>query len=120
MKAQGSGDIVNVSSVAAITAPPTGAAYSATKAAVRTFSESLRKETGRHGTRVTCIYPGLVETELFDGIPSAAARDALKTRMAQVTPLQAIDLANAILFVVSQPRHAAIHELVMRPSTQDF
>ena len=74
MEAQGHGHIINVSSVGGFVVQPTGAAYSATKFAVRTISEGLRKETDR--IRCTCIYPGVETSELADGISDPVARES--------------------------------------------
>lgn len=118
--AQGSGDIVNVSSIAARLANPTSSVYSATKAAVSTFTEALRKEVARRGVRVSVIEPGLVATELGDHIPHAATRERFAKMTALWTPLQPADLAAAVLYIVSQPRHVAINSIVIRPAEQEL
>jgi len=70
MEAQGEGQIINVSSVGGLRVVPSAAVYCATKYAVRAISDGLRQE---HGTiRVTCVYPGVVESELADSITDAA------------------------------------------------
>jgi NADP-dependent 3-hydroxy acid dehydrogenase YdfG len=120
MVSQGGGDIVNISSIAGRLANPTSSVYAATKAAVSTFSESLRKEGARHGVRVSVIEPGLVATELGDHIPNPAAKERFDRMTTLWTPLQPQDLADAVLFVVSRPASAAINTIVIRPSQQDL
>jgi NADP-dependent 3-hydroxy acid dehydrogenase YdfG len=119
MVAQGGGDIVNVSSIAARLASPTASVYSASKAAVSTFTEALRKEGTKHAVRVAVIEPGLIATELGDHIPHALAKDRFDRMTALWTPLQPADLADAVLYIVSRPSHAAINTILIRPSQQD-
>jgi NADP-dependent 3-hydroxy acid dehydrogenase YdfG len=68
MKRQGSGHIVNVSSVAGRKTRPTGGVYSGTKFAVNAISEALRQELLEDGIRITVVEPGAVATELTDHI----------------------------------------------------
>jgi len=119
MKKQGSGHIVNISSVAARLSNPGSAVYAATKAAVNAFSESLRKEVLRDHIRVTVISPGVVATELADHIPDPATKKGFEDWMGSMTPLQAEDLAAAVLYVVTQPPHVAVNELLIRPTEQE-
>lgn len=119
MSAQGHGDIVNISSTAGHFANPNGGAYSATKFAVRAFSETLRKELVAAKVRVTIVSPGVAETELRDHIGNPKAKDATNTWAASMRQLQAQDIANAILYATSQPPHVSINEILMRPTDQD-
>jgi NADP-dependent 3-hydroxy acid dehydrogenase YdfG len=120
MLAQGGGDIVNVSSIAARLANPTSGVYSATKAAVSTFTEALRKEVTKRGVRVSVIEPGLIASELGEHIPHAGTRERFAKMTAAWTPLQPADLAAAVLYIVTQPRHVAINSIVIRPAEQDL
>lgn len=119
MKAQGGGHIVNISSAAARIAGVTAAAYSATKAAVNVFSEALRKEVYRDNIRVTVVAPGVVETELRDHIPDATTKTEADKYAASMRPLKAEDVAAAILYVVTQPAHVGVNEIVIRPLDQE-
>ena len=114
---RGVADLVNVSSVAGRVARSGSGVYNATKHGVGAFSESLRQEvTGRH-VRVSLIEPGAVETEL----PSHNRPEILeqiKSRFADVERLAATDIADAISYVVTRPRHVAINELLVRPTEQ--
>lgn len=120
MLAQGGGDIVNISSIAARLANASSATYSATKAAVTTFSEALRKEVTRRGVRVSVIEPGLIDTELGDHVPHAASRERFEKMRRSWTPLRPEDLASAVLWIVTQPRHVAINAVVIRPTEQEL
>lgn len=119
MAAQGHGDIVNIASTAGHIANPNGAAYSATKFAVRAFSEALRKELVAAKVRVTIISPGVAETELRDHVGHPAAKAAVSTWANSLRQLQSQDIANAILYATSQPPHVSINEILMRPTDQE-
>ncbi|HZV75193.1 MAG TPA: SDR family NAD(P)-dependent oxidoreductase [Conexibacter sp.] len=117
MRAQGSGDVVNVSSVAGRVARAGSGVYSLTKWGVNAFSEALRQECAGAGIRVTMIEPGAVATEL----PSHNRPPVLEQMMRRfegVVPLRAEDIANAILFALGQPPHVSVNELLVRPSNQ--
>jgi NADP-dependent 3-hydroxy acid dehydrogenase YdfG len=119
MVEQGSGDIVNISSVAGRTARKGAGVYNASKWAVNAFSESLRQEVTGRGVRISLVEPGAVATELTDHITQPEAKAASKEMAANMTPLQADDIARAILYVVSQPPHVAINEVLVRPTDQE-
>jgi len=119
MAKRGAGDIVNISSTAGRTANPNGAGYSATKWAVVGFTESLRKELVPAKVRVTVIEPGLAQTELRDHVAHAATKQAVENWANSVRQLQSEDIANAILYAVSQPPHVCINEILMRPTDQE-
>ena len=98
-------DMVNISSVAGRVARSGSAVYNATKWGVNAFSEALRQEvTGRH-VRVGLIEPGAVATELSSHI-RPEIRDTFVERFAGVERLQAEDIARAITYMITQPRHA--------------
>lgn len=117
MAQQGSGHIVNVSSVAGRIASAGSAVYNMTKWGVNGFSEGLRQEALRAGIRVTVVEPGHVETELL-GHNDDAIQQMAATVLGGVVPLQAQDIANAIVYALAQPEHVAINEILVRPSTQ--
>ncbi|GII20406.1 SDR family NAD(P)-dependent oxidoreductase [Planosporangium mesophilum] len=111
-------DMVNVSSVAGRRARRGFGVYNATKHAVGAFSESLRQEvTGRH-VRVSLVEPGAVETELF-GHNRPEIQDLLSERYVGMERLQAGDIADAITYIVTRPRHVAINEMLIRPTEQE-
>jgi NADP-dependent 3-hydroxy acid dehydrogenase YdfG len=117
MRDNGGGHIVNVSSVAGRVASFGSAVYNMTKWGVGGFSEGLRQEVLNHNIRVTIVEPGAVATELLDHnspeIQAAAAR-----RFEGITKLESEDIANAILYALTQPEHVAINEVLVRPTRQ--
>jgi NADP-dependent 3-hydroxy acid dehydrogenase YdfG len=119
MKAQKGGHFVNISSLAGRVANPGAAAYAATKFGVCAFSESLRREVYKDGIRVTVIEPGVVATELGDHITDAKAKEGLKARIAEMTPLEAEDIAAAVLYATTQPARVNVNEILIRPTTQE-
>jgi NADP-dependent 3-hydroxy acid dehydrogenase YdfG len=119
MGAAGSGDIVNISSVAGRTASFGSGVYNMTKWGVVGFSEALRQECGRAGVRVTAIEPGWVDTELQGHNEHPAVVAGMKKAMEKVERvLDADDIARAITFAVTQPPHVSINEMLIRPTTQ--
>jgi NADP-dependent 3-hydroxy acid dehydrogenase YdfG len=119
MRARGDGHIVNISSTAGRIANPNVSGYSASKFGIVAFSESLRREVYKDKIRVTVIEPGIVETELREHIPHAGTKQAIDAFAASVRQLQPEDVANAVLYCVSQPPHVNINEILMRPTDQE-
>jgi len=110
-------DLVNISSVAGRVARSGSAVYNATKHGVGAFSEGLRQEvTGRH-VRVSLVEPGAVDTEL-SGHNRPEVLDGIKKRFEGVERLRAEDIADAIGYVVTRPRHVAVNEMLVRPTEQ--
>jgi len=112
MTARGSGHIVNIASIGALSVVPTAAVYCATKHAVRAISEGLRQENDR--IRVTCVHPGVVESELAQSITDPAAAAAMKTYRA--VALQPDAIARAVRFAIEQPADVDVNEIVIRPT----
>jgi NADP-dependent 3-hydroxy acid dehydrogenase YdfG len=117
MRAQGSGHIVNVSSVAGRVARAGSGVYNLTKFGVGAFSESLRQEGVAIGVRVTTIEPGAVATEL-PGHNREEVLEQMAKRFAGVTPLSAEDIAGAVLYAIGQPPNVSVNEILVRPSGQ--
>ena len=115
MKARGSGHVINIASIGALSVSPTAAVYCATKYAVRAISDGLRQEH-RH-IRVTCIHPGVVESELADTITDPAAAEAMKTYRA--IALQPDAIGRAVRFAIEQPDDVDVNEIVIRPTATD-
>ena len=109
------GDIVNIGSVAGIKYSPGFAFYSATKFAVRAFSEGLRNEVQEHNIRVTTVHPGMVETNFFDSF----ARGGIKLPSGTGDLLKPEDISDSIHFALTRPRSAALNELTLRPYWQE-
>ncbi len=115
---QGSGTIINISSVAGRVARSGAGVYNASKWAVNAFSESLRQEITEKGVRITLIEPGAVQTELNDHITDAAAQKASKDTYDSMDSLQAEDIAAAIMYAVTQPDRVAVNEILVRTTDQ--
>lgn len=111
-------DIVNISSVAGRVARLGAGVYNATKFGLVAFSESLRQEVTRRHVRVSVIEPGVVATELQSHVREEVRQQTMQ-RFAGVDPLQANDIADAIEYIVTRPRHVAINELLIRPTEQE-
>ncbi len=121
MQKQGSGHIVNISSVAGRTARAGSGGYNATKWGVNAFSESLRQELAqrKEHIRVTLIEPGMVATELIGHITHEDTRRALEESAQSMRRLQSEDIAAAILYAVTQPEHVNVNEILIRPTEQE-
>lgn len=112
MVARGSGQIINIASIGALSVVPTAAVYCATKHAVRAISEGLRQE---HRTlRVTCIHPGVVESELADTITDPTAARAMVDYRA--VALQPDAIGRAVRYAIEQPDEVDVNEIVVRPT----
>jgi NADP-dependent 3-hydroxy acid dehydrogenase YdfG len=111
MEGQGHGHIINISSVGGFVVQPTAAVYAATKFAVRAISEGLRKESDK--IRCTCVYPGIIESELANTISDPIARERMQSyrRMA----IQPDAIGRTIQFVLEQPNDVDVNEIVVRP-----
>jgi len=107
---RGSGDVVFVSSLAGRRVPRAdGAIYAATKHALTAISEGLRVEVQARGIGVISVEPGLVRTEFPNSsFPSAE----------EYSPLEAEDVARAILYAVEQPPRVSVNEILIRPTEQ--
>ena len=116
---QGSGHIINVSSVAGRFANLGSAVYNMTKFGVNGFSEALRQELVPANVKVTVIEPGMVETELLSHNTNPMVVEAAKRFQEEVgTPLTSEDIAEAILYAVGGPERVAINEVLVRPAGQ--
>ena len=119
IKEQGSDHLVSISSVAGRKSGPFGDAY-CVRDQVRRLRhlQSIASGAGQRQCPVTVIEPGAVETELPDHITDEEARQGLSSLLEQLDPLQAEDIANAIVYVVTQPKRVSINEILIRPSQQ--
>jgi len=118
MVERGRGHIVNMSSVLALRALPT-ALYGATKGAMHMLSRDLRLELSGTGVRVTEICPGRVATEFYDvAIDEPEAREALRNNGCE--PLQAGDIADAVMYAVGAPWRVNVALLEILPTEQAY
>jgi NADP-dependent 3-hydroxy acid dehydrogenase YdfG len=114
---RGTADLVNISSVAGRVARRGSAVYNMTKHGVGAFSEALRQEVSDRHLRVSVIEPGAVDTELA-GHNRPEVREGIEQRFAGIERLHATDIADAIRYVVTRPRHVLINEIMIRPAEQ--
>jgi NADP-dependent 3-hydroxy acid dehydrogenase YdfG len=112
-------DLVNISSTAGRVARPGTAVYAATKFAVGAFSEALRQEVTKQQVRVALVEPGRTDTELAEQ-NRPEILEMIRTNFAMDAPLQAADIADAVLYVVTRPRHVAVNEILVRPTEQQY
>jgi NADP-dependent 3-hydroxy acid dehydrogenase YdfG len=111
-------DVVNISSVAGRVARLNSGVYNATKFGVVAFSESLRQEVTARHVRVTIIEPGATATELAFHNRPVILEEMAKT-FGGIEIMKSEDIANAIRYTVTQPRHVVINEILMRPTEQE-
>jgi NADP-dependent 3-hydroxy acid dehydrogenase YdfG len=97
------GHLLLTSSVAGRRVIP-GSMYSCTKHAVTAMGEAVRQDLHGTGVRVTTIEPGMTDTPFFENRPS--------------DPLEADDIARAVMYAVSQPPHVNVNEVLVRPTAQ--
>jgi NADP-dependent 3-hydroxy acid dehydrogenase YdfG len=119
MKAQRSGHIINVSSVAGHKVRPGSAVYAATKTAVRMLSEGLRQEVKPYNIRTTVISPGAVESELPNSITEPDVAASMREFYKKVA-LPAEAFANMVAFAMSLPEDVDVNELLFRPTAQEL
>lgn len=115
---RGVADLVNISSVAGRQARKGSGVYNATKHGVGAFSEALRQEVTRSHVRVSLVEPGAVATEL-QGHNRPGVKEEIEKRFEDMDILQAEDIADAILYVITRPRHVAVNEVLVRPTEQE-
>jgi NADP-dependent 3-hydroxy acid dehydrogenase YdfG len=111
-------DVVNISSVAGRFARTGNGVYSATKFAVAAFSESLRQEVTTRHVRVSLVEPGATATELVvQNRPEVL--EQLAATFGPMATLESEDIADAIAFTVTRPRHVTVNEVLVRPTEQE-
>ena len=116
MLERGSGDVVIVSSLAGRRVPAAdGTVYAATKHALTAVAEGLRMDVSQRGVRVTNVEPGLVRTEFPTSSHGSADRFYAEK---EYSPIEAEDVAAAVLYAVQQPPRASVNEIVIRPTEQ--
>ena len=118
MKAQKSGHIINVSSVAGHKVRPGSTVYSATKSAVRVISEGLRQEVKPYNIRTTIISPGAVASELPESVTEPDVAE--NVRKAYESAIPADSFASMVIFAMSQPEDVDVNEILFRPTTQEY
>ena len=92
--------------------------YNLTKHGIGAFSESLRQEVTRRHVRVSLVEPGAVATELADHNRDEV-REAIGAQLSGIERLHADEIADAICYIVTRPRHIAVNEILIRPTEQE-
>jgi ribitol 2-dehydrogenase len=114
--AQKSGDIIFTSSIAGIVPVVWEPVYTASKFAVQAFVHTTRRQLAKHGVRVGAVAPGPVVTALLDDWPKAKMDEAL----ASGSLMQPREVADAVLFMLTRPRHVTVRDLVLLPNAVDL
>ena len=110
MKERLRGQIVNIGSMSGVNPAPFGEVYSASKHALRAFTDSLRAEVNPSGVRVLSVYPGRTATPMQESIFAAEGRSYDPSRL-----LQPADVAEMVLAALCLPRTAEVTDLHIRP-----
>ena len=113
----GQGDIINIGSIAGREGYPGGSIYCATKAAVRSFTEAMRKELIASRIRIIEIDPGQVETE-FSLVRFYGDQEKADAVYKGVTPLTPDDIAETIVFSAGRPENVVIADMLIFPNHQ--
>ncbi|HDY4666325.1 TPA: SDR family oxidoreductase [Staphylococcus aureus] len=104
MLEQSSGHLINIASISGFEVTKSSTIYSATKAAVHTITQGLEKELAKTGVKVTSISPGMVDTAI------TAAYNPIDRKK-----LEPQDIAEAVLYALTQPKHVNVNEITVRP-----
>ena len=117
MLARGYGGILNVSSMASLTASPGTAVYSATKAALRSMTRSFARELLDRDIRVNAVSPGVIDTDVLVKAASQQASDTVKRQVAETNPMKRIgrpeEIAAAVLFLAFEATYTTGAELAI-------
>ena len=119
MRAQGAGDIINISSTAARRTGPHFNAYCASKFGLWAMTEGMRQEVAKYGIRVCNIEPGFTSTEIAESMSDPTWKDFMHKHVHQEGAMKPEDVAAAIVFVASLPPRANVPEMQIRPTIDD-
>src|SRR5690606_17022449 len=112
------GTLINISSTVVQALIPGSAVYSASKAAVAAFSEVIRKEVCASNVRVTTIYPGMVNTEFFDGITDPRKKQTFDQLNQPLVLLLGEHIAAVLVLTLARPGRVSLNEVAVRPTRQ--
>lgn len=113
---QQSGDVIFTSSVAGVVPVVWEPVYTASKFAVQAFLHSSRRQMSKHGIRMGAVLPGPVRTALVDDWPA----DKLEEALADGSLMDATEVADAIMFMLTRPRNVVVRDLVLLPNSVDL
>jgi NADP-dependent 3-hydroxy acid dehydrogenase YdfG len=118
MKAQGGGDIVNISSQVARTAAPPFNAYAASKHALNAMSESLRREVCGDKIRVCVVMPGATATEVADSVSDPNVRTAMQAWVNKEGAVLPSEVADTVVFMLAMPKRVNIDLISIKPTIE--
>ncbi len=116
---KGNGHIINISSIAGKETYPMGNVYCASKHAVQSLTKGMRLDLLKHGIKVSSVSPGAVETE-FSVVRFHGDSERAKQVYNGFTPLNAEDIAETILFILTRPAHVNIDDILIMPTAQAY
>ena len=116
MLAQGVGDIITISSLAARKGNPMTNAYSSSKHAVNFMTDALRQEVGNRNIRVCILMPGATASEVGDSISDPEWRKKIQAHVSKEGAVQPSEIGDTIVFILSLPRSVNISDIVVRPT----
>jgi NADP-dependent 3-hydroxy acid dehydrogenase YdfG len=116
MKAQGSGDIINISSTAGRRSGWRFASYSTSKFGLTGFTEALRQEGGQVGIRVSIVEPGATATEIASSISDPQWREAIQQHTHKDGAMAPSDIVDGIMLAVHLPRRANVTRILIQPT----
>ena len=116
MRAQGGGDIINITSLAGRKGGPETNAYSGSKHAANSMTDAMRQELGGKNIRVSILMPGATTTEVANNISNPNWRTAIQAHVAKDGAVKPEEIGQTIVFMLSLPRNAHISEISVRPT----
>ena len=117
MLAQGGGDIVNMTSLAARKGGAATNAYSSSKHAAHAMSDGMRQELGNRNIRVMEYLPGATASEVGDSIPDPNFRKFMQSHVSKEGSIKPSEVGEVVVFMLAMPRHVNISEISVRPTT---
>lgn len=116
MLKQGGGDIITISSLAGRKGGAQTNSYSASKHAVNAMTDAMRQELGNRNIRVSILMPGATRTEVAEGISDPNWRQAIASHVGKDGAVDPSETAQALIFMLTMPRHVNISEIIVRPT----
>ena len=117
LRAQGGGDIINISSTAGRRTAAAIGPYGASKFALNAMTEGLRQEVGGDGIRVCVIEPGATSTEVAESIDDPRKKEFIRNHVTKEGSMKTEDIGDTIVFIVSLPPRANVSEILIRPTS---
>jgi NADP-dependent 3-hydroxy acid dehydrogenase YdfG len=116
MLTQGGGDIINISSLAARKGAPHTNAYAASKHALNSMTDLMRREVGDRNIRVCSLMPGATRSEVGDHISDPKWREVIQAHVSKDGAVLPSEVGDTVIFILSLPRRVNISEICIRPT----